>query len=502
MTEDISSETVLVEVQKLLDNLVDEFWAQNAQADGEKVQMYRDYMDGKHRLELVENMADLLRIEKEEDERFSLNYARLVVSKKSDRLRVLRIDAILPMDDRGDADAVAAANEWTSEVLAANRFDALQGNIHRSVTGDGTTYLVVDPEPLNDGGHTAGMVHEPAYDGYVGMIPVWDEENRNKLAAAVKIWWSNVMRGFRFNIIYDDRIERYFMAGALQYVDNEGMLHDTQPSEELWPIAWSDDDGSPIGVLAIPFTNQNETWRNGGRSEMADALPSNDVLNRSFMSMSMAAEYTGFQTKFAKGFPAPEQTGPGAIIEVYQESEDSEGNTVAEIGIPKEREVSLEAIEAGSVGSLIDACNFSIDQIGSVTETPLPAKSDTQSGEALKQREAGLVSKVVAAQPGLGNSWEDAMAMMHKVQTVFGQKKPPDILRFDSIWKEAETRSDAQVLANAKEVREQVPKREYLELVSPVTGWSKQKVDTLIEEIEAETQQNLLNITRNMPTLG
>ncbi|KKK98674.1 hypothetical protein LCGC14_2640380, partial [marine sediment metagenome] len=199
----ISNESVLVIIQEMLGDLVFDTWAENTQVWGEKVAMHRRYMDGKHRLELDTNMANMLRITKEEDERFSFNYSRLVVTKKADRLNVTSIQAMPSLGNRTET-AITAAQEWTDEVLAENEFNAIQGKIYNATMRDGVTFVVIDPAPLQMKEDFAGMEHEPAYDGFSGVIPVYDYNKRNRLTAAVKVWATPKDDGFRVNLYYPD----------------------------------------------------------------------------------------------------------------------------------------------------------------------------------------------------------------------------------------------------------------------------------------------------------
>lgn len=500
----ISSESVLAIIQEMLGSLVFDAWATDTQDWGEKVAMYRRYMDGKHRLELDENMADMLRITKEEDERFSFNLTRLVVTKKADRLKVVSIQAMPSRGNRTET-AIKEAQEWTDEVLAENEFDAIQGKIYNATMRDGVTFVVIDPAPLQMKEEFAGMEHEPAYDGFSGVIPIYDHNKRNRLTAAVKIWLAPRDDGFRVNIYYADRVERYLIGGSIQFVvgsgDEETIVED-RPPDDSWPIPWKMREGNePVGIPLIQFENQGETYRDGGRSEMTDAMPANDVLNRAFMSAVITGENTGFQRGFAKGFDPPQNMSPGTIISAIIQEPDAEGNLVNTVGIPKDLEVSMEVLPAGDLSPLISMVELAKDLLVTITETPLPARTDTQSGEALKQREQGLIGKVEATQPALGSSWGRVMRMSHRVQQAFGDKAPPDIRRWSAKWKSAAIRDDGATLARAEAVRDDVSNQQHLENVAPVFGWDDAKIKTIIDGMEKDTLRILTVATSQIPRL-
>ena len=71
---------------------------------------------------------------------------------------------------------------------------------------------------------------------------------------------------------------------------------------------------------------------------------------------------------------------------------------------------------------------------------------DSSSGEALKQREIGMLGKLTRAQVQIGNSWEDMIYLANAQEAVFGFHVPPAIDHLNTRWKSAEMRNDGDVL--------------------------------------------------------
>ena len=115
------STTVL---SSIIDNVNASFissWEDDVQEWGERVQLYRDYIDGKHRLEMTQAVADLLMVDKEDGERFVINYCKLIMQKPADRLKVVNIKA-LPVTTADDADdATTEAAIKNAENIFKNR---------------------------------------------------------------------------------------------------------------------------------------------------------------------------------------------------------------------------------------------------------------------------------------------------------------------------------------------------------------------------------------------
>ena len=456
-------------------------WMVEVEAWGKRVALYREYVDGVHRLELTPEMAKMLRIKENEDERFSLNYADLVVSKLANRLKIERIEAIT---DGADA---AAGNEWVKGLLQDSAFDELQIDVIGDTIGDGDTFIIIDPPRKADAAKkqdakAMSFVHEPAWDNVTGIIPIYDGRQR-VMVAAVKVWEQTDSDHERVNIYYPDRVERFEHKGGLVALGDE-------PESP-----WVDAQDKPLGVPFAHFRNRKKTRRAFGLSEVQKMIAPQDVLNRTFMSMTMTSELTSFQRLAFIGIEAKGNVSPGSIWEVV--AKDHEGNVAP--GIPSDRQVDVKVIEPGEISPFVEQGLFTIEQIGTVSETPLASNmgGDSQSGEALKQRESGLLAKAQTLQVVLGNVFRLLLTQAHRVETTFGAEQPPEIKRYNPVWADAEVRNKAEMVANATLVRDDLDAETYLKEIEPAMAFDVDDIKDIIETKQGESVELLSNLLRS-----
>lgn len=449
---------MLAEIEKLLAvaGLVRVGWADDMREWGERVALYRRYYEGDHRVYLNDVMREMM----QSGEGFQDNYCELVVNTMTDRLQVQGIGS-------GDE----AADDWAGELMRRNRFDALQLDVHQSVIRDGDSFVLVEYE---EGGGVR-FYHEEAWDGVEGMMVVYGRKRR-EIVAAVKVW--HEVEGRRVNIYYGDRVEKYLIKDADEDSGDAGKL------ERMDEVAWL-----PGRVPVIHFKNRAGSRDMLGVSEIKAAIPLNDALNRTLVSMVMTSELTAFPLRVAKGFAPPALLEPGMWV------------TIGAEGISADMQVDAYTLPPGEIKSLINQCEMLIDQIGTVTLTPLPslAGASSASGEALKERKDGLVGKVMRAQTRIGNAWEDMLSMASVVHNAYDVARVDEAVVWDARWKDAQVRNDVDVIANAVAVRDAVGEREFLRLIGTVFGYTDDKIDAVMAERQVEQSASLAALGGNLP---
>jgi hypothetical protein len=443
---------------------------------GALVALFRDYYGGAHRLKLTREMKAMMQITDARLDRYNDNYCEMVVDVMADRLA---LDTIRP----AGSDDFDEAQAWAVTVLERNRIDALQIAVHEAVLRDGEAYVMVQ---YSEDGIT--LARELAWDGKAGILPVWDKRGE-KLVCAVKVWTEVDTQ--RVNIYYVDRVEKYDVL-------SDGNLRQIAIEETVR-------DGMTPGVPLIAFRN-----RGGGRSELTNVIPLQDSLNRTLSSMVMSAELTAFSMLFAVGFEPPASITPGMVIHagMLENGKPVKPETLEEAQAysAMQSTYKLQRIEAGDLSQLIGQAEFLIDQIATVSNTPIPSQmgGSTQSGEALKQRDARLLGKARRAQVQLGNAWEDVLWQAWKQQVVFGVALPPRVDGWTARWKSAEVRSDSDVRETAKMLHEWGYEREALRILSSLSmvDYSEEDIDRLMAEKTAESAAALGAITGALPTFG
>jgi hypothetical protein len=473
---------MLTDIATMFEGDLSPSWVDHITDWGEKVFLYRDYVKGEHKVYLTQTMMKMLNVTGQKHASFSADYTDMVVRMFSERLVVERIEAVVPLagapsgGDNTDEQTGSGrrhsssaqslqdknpAQEWVDRLLKMNRFDALQADIHETAIGDGDAFVIVDFDEENQ---RARLNFNEAFDGDVGVIPIYSRRNPSKMIAAAKVFYIGETQK-QVNIYYADRVEKY-------QTDASGSGLTAMGEPEKWL------GGFPV----VQFSNRKKRGSSVGISELQKMISLQDMLNRVLVSMTMASELSAFQVLFAKGFEPPSAIAPGAIIH-YVSNDPAELNNV-----------DLKAIPQGELTAFIEQINKLIDLIADITQTPIASVLGTSpSGEALKQRESWLLTKIRGAHIKFGNAWEDVLRVCHRVETAYKRvNRPPMIEIFDCQWMDASVRSDGDVIQQAGMVFDKTQDMAvYLEMVSPVTGWDEQKRQTILDNQQARSVETL-----------
>lgn len=445
-------------------------WISDWEIRGKHVQRFRDYYSGAHDANLSDEMAKMLRASQDNDfDRFNDNYCGKVVNYMNDRLRIRSIDA---ENDEGQ--------EWIKERLNFNRFDALQIDTHEAALCDADTCLLVQYD--NDA-KMAKLTHEPVWDGSSGMLLVKD--SMGNVQAAIKVWQESresLGDTTRITVYYEDRLERWISGDG-------SALHPYVADEQPASVSLMF-QGRPMGVPVFHLRNRGGIY---GQSELADVIPLQNALNREMQSLIMASELTAFQVKVAVGFKPPSGVAPGDWIGISDAPISSD-----------EHEPKAYTLDMGEVIPYIQACDFFAAQISQVSDTPLAGNmgADAQSGEALKQREIGLLGKVERFQVRNGNVWEDVIRMMARVEQAYANSTSPDLTILNAQWNKPEIRNDKEVVDNAILLDGMGYHEEALRQMAQVFDWSEEKILELLTEKRDAQRLNFQDMTGdlNMPT--
>lgn len=427
-----------------------------------KVETYRKFADGDHPVNLNAAMRNMLRLQSA-DSALTMNLCDSIVQYMADRLIVTSINA--------DSDA---GKEWSQNVLNVNRFDGLQMDVTEAALRDGDTFVSV---AFDNATQTPMFYHESAYDGTDGVIAIYDRTRRN-LQLVVKVWQEDGDETkTRVNLYFPDRIEKYIGGEG-------GNFAKYQPDEDTtWPVKWVGSDGKPLGVPFVHFRNRARGNSTHGLSELTNMIPLQESLNRTLISMIMTAELTGFPIRVARGFNPPADLSPGVFITISKDQP-----------LSKDEIADVDVLAQGQITPFLEMAEFLVQKMGTISRTPSPEfmGGDTASGEALKQREIGLLGKVKKFQVKGGNSWEDVLLMAVKVANAFAKtNRPPTIQRFNCKWANAEIRNDVNIVKNIKEMLPVMGEKQALIELKPVFGWDDATVDTIQKQKDEESTARL-----------
>lgn len=484
--------------------LVTHQWQTETQQQGDLVKLFRNYYDGYHRMQLTSEMKAMLNISDERLERYNINYCSLIVDRMADRLNVdkFEVKAVNPAEAMPtEADGSAAsklkdpAQEWVDELMEYNRFDGLQSDIAVAYLRDGMTFVM---SQYDDVSKREVLAQELAYDGDTGMIVVYERGSASLIAAAVKIWYdvpqtvedrlegeANTSLYKRVNVYYPNQTDKYYSTDGITLVAMDA------PEETVRM-------GKTPGVPVTAFYNK------GGVSELTNIVPLQDSLNSALVDLVMAGRLTAFSMVLAVNLDVPKAITPGMVI--YKKINwplDNNGNPMT----PSAEEVAsqsqwmnsarLERIPVGDLSQIIAGIELIINQIGVISSTPLPGQmgGDSSSGEALKQREIGMLGKLNRAQVQIGNAWEDVIVLANMQQTLFGDASAPAIDKLDTRWKSAEMRNDSDVLALFKLLNDAGYERAALRALgqSSLASYSEDDIEMMIQEKAKDVGNKLIS---------
>lgn len=465
-------------------------WYNQELVRANRIILTREYAEGEHRSSLTEEMRNMLRIKTAElGAPFNINHMDNIIQTVVDRLEVTGMES-----DSADA------NAWFTDALRDNRFDGLQLDVHEAAVRDGDAYIMVSFE-----NGEVKLTQEDAFDGTNGVIMVYGPDKNNAILA-LKIWQEMATADAtgatrkvpklisRVNAYYPDRIEKYISH------NNTSLMLMTEDAETV-DYSWKLLNGDSIGIPLIHFRNRSAKNRNGGMSEIRDAIPLQDTINRTLASMVMASELTAFQIRYSIGLKPPSALTPGMWISAY--TRDPATNLEK---VPQDNQIEwLKAIrfgtlEQGQLMPFIDQAKFAIDQMYMITRTPRQDSTDNVSGESLKQKEIGLIGKARRCHVSFGNAWENTARIMWRVQSAFGTVQPPEYKRVETRWRSPELRNDTAIVDNVLKVADRLDERTVLQLLAPVFNWDNNSIDAILTARRGDTGARLATLAANIPS--
>ncbi len=472
-----------------------------------RVFKFRDYADGEHDAKLTAQMKKMLRVTVGEANlnEFNLNQCDNVIQTLVDRLLVLSI-----------ASKEEDTSKWIeSELLEPNKFTAVQGALYEGAVRDGDTYMMATPK-FDAGGAFQGVrwTIEPAFDGSWGMLMIHD--GAGDPLVAVKAW--SLSRATLSDS--DDGSSVALDEEVFVYVYVRGVIFKFTGSDfgSVSLMGDKQEDGTREGVeitnLPIPivqFSNKLSRYNFRGKSEIKDIIPAQNALNRTMHSVTMASELAAFGVRVAVGFDigatdADDGSGsqgagitPGAVFPVVLK--DSGGNRITD-PTPEQiallNAVRLEEFTATQLLPYIELMNFWADKINDITRTPNQSAGANASGEALKQREVGLLGKAKRFQSDNGEPWERLVRISGAIWSKWAAGSAPDLDGIRVIWQDPEIRNDRELIESVAMVSDKInvfPESVYREIIGKVLfGMSAEEIKAAGDEFEQQAIQRFSSL--------
>lgn len=402
--------------------------------------------------------------------RFVDNACREVVDAVVDRLLI-----------NGFTSSDAELATWLGELhTSLRRLSVVTAELHKRAVRDGEAFLLVtwDDRGLQLTPQHRFIDGQAGGDGN-GMQAVYpDGDTSQPMRYAAKRWTGTVVNGKgqtearpRMTLYFPERVEKYIRETS----DESGWRPYQEPGDAAWPIPWVDRAGAPLGIAATHFRNPDT------RSELWDAIPLQDALNKLLIDTLAGADTSGFRLLFAHGFvPTTDGKEPAA----------DGGNLLAlapgSIISTKAADAGLEAIPPGDLGQLLAAYDRIVVRLATVTRTPISRLTgQVQAAETLKEQKEPLLAKVRVRQELFGEGWEQVLRLAVGLANAFGGQMLARTAPVEVTWLPAETRDEkAELEALALKQGMGVPEEQLWREM----GYTEDEIDRMQQSDEVQAR--------------
>lgn len=384
----------------------------------------------------------------------------------ADNLCAPVVDAIA---DRLAIEGWSGANGEQAEQLWIENFGTrISGEAHLEALTAGNSAVIVWPGP------DMRPVFWPQLAGTIAIE--YDAAVPGRVSFAAKVWRetgrSDYAGRWRMTLYYPDRIERFITKTRL----NE------RPSTAAPFVPFDADDAGPVVVNqwdvvpVFPLANNAAVGR-PGKSELKDALPIQDALNKSVADMLIAMEFAAVPQRYGIGILDQRDPTTGEKVEPLKAG-------INRLWTVANGNAQLGQFDAADLNAFLSVSTSFRAEMARVTGTPLHyfqlQSGDAPSGKALDKLDERNIKKVEDRQDSFTSScWKPAMELG---LIMSGIRQPDATPR----WASAETRDESGDLDNAAKKKDLgVPADVYLvELgysADEVAGWMQNRTQDVAD---------------------
>jgi hypothetical protein len=292
-------------------------------------------------------------------------------------------------------------------------------------------------------------------------VALWQSEETEETGMAAKLWLDS--KYWYLTLYYADRIEKYvtkkeskdFPRKAAAFVERENAAAE-----------------NPFGRVPVFKFSASEDL-----SILADVIPLNDALNKTFCDLMVGAEYNSIRQRFSTGiqYEKDEETGKPIIPYEHDDTVWSSESDTAKFG-----EFTDSDLE-----KFLKAASDIRQEIARVTGIPAHyfqiTSGDFPSGEALKTAESRFVSMIEEAQLSFGESWSEVIKF-----ALFIEKSAGESDEIETQWKDAAPVSQSDKLANAL-IKQQLGLAPEIYLAE--LGYTDEQIKDSLEKLAAKQQR-------------
>jgi hypothetical protein len=388
-------------------------------------------------------------------------------------------------------------------MLQKQDFQAAEGMWWRGTVCDGDAFVMIDPVTLL-------WSSEPAYDGYSGMVAIYNQMTR-KAVWACKIWSESDTKDeaeggalkTMYLIVYQpDRITYWQGKEGAGEVEPMTQDYDGQ-SERTWPAELN-------GALPfVSYANQRNNYTRYGSSEIRKVIPLQDVLNRTVYSMVMASEFAAFPVNISIGMQM-DLGGivPGAVVNLTLK--DSDGKVISSFTpdqIAFLNACKVTQLPAANIGQYTEQIKSIVQEISQTSQTPLYGITGRSaiSADALKQLEIGLVSKCLRFQRQNTDALKELIILTAQMERVFQPGLgTPEIKTVDVTWKSPEILDVGAQVTILTGMFKDTPglwaNSFYQQKIGNLLGMSKDDINAEIKAAQTEQKSKIDSMAAFQPT--
>lgn len=301
-----------------------------------------------------------------------------------------------------------------------NRMDILSGEIHKEamISGDAYAIVWVDAEK-----------RLTVYPNKAANCTIkYDTETPGKKLWAAKHWLTDEKK-VRLNLYYPEQTLRLISKNK----HDSGMLPEAKEF-----VMFDKPVPNPYGQVPVFHFANNGEIGSFGSSEIKQAMPVQDALNKSVLDMLVTMEFASYRQRWAAGIE----------IEIDDEGKAKPPFTagVDKLWLTENAETKFGDFEVTDLEQFLKVKDaFKVD-LAHVTGTPLYYFMQTggsfPSGEALKKSETRFINKVIDRQKTFGAVWADLMAFALMIE---GQG---EAIRLFTEWEDPAPLSEKEALDN------------------------------------------------------
>jgi hypothetical protein len=353
-----------------------------------------------------------------------INWPRIVVDALEQRLDVTGMRSASRPNLEGDL--------WS--IWQANGLDETSSQAHVDALVYGRAYVMVwagsDPRfpritvesPLQTFAET-----DPATGRVVGALKRWRDLDNHGRAV---VFTSDAVVEYRSRHPHPD--SHTFTPGAGDY--------------EI-----VSEQANPIGLVpVVPLVNRARPMLPNGESELTDAMPLADAINKLATDLMVSAEFHAQPRRWVTGFGSSNPSGRMGLDELNEMREavksQWERARASQIWIADAPDAKFGQFPEAMLDNFIGAVRMFTLQLSAIAGLPphyvaLSAENNPASADAIRSAEASLVNRARRRQRTFGGAWEDVMRLALAVRDgVY----PVGLEDLETVWRSAEIVSIAQ----------------------------------------------------------